>query len=163
MKLNVEKELAALQKMTVDGLRAKYAEVFGEPSGSRHKDHLVKRIIWRMQANAEGGLSEPCRETRSRAAPTHGARRRIAGQRAGAGSAQSPRKRTTPYRLTGAHQTEARALSKRTSFIHKKNRVPLRNAVFCCLNHGSTRLCGHLPGILTTISDWKLFFTCGHL
>jgi hypothetical protein len=56
--MNVEKELAALQKMTVDSLRAKYAEVFGEPSGSRHKDHLVKRIIWRMQANAEGGLSE---------------------------------------------------------------------------------------------------------
>jgi len=58
MKLNVEKELAGLQKMTVDGLRTKYSEVFGEPSGSRHKEHLVKRIIWRLQANAEGGLSE---------------------------------------------------------------------------------------------------------
>ena len=56
--MNIEKELAGLQKMTVDDLRTKYAEVFGEPSGSRHKDHLVKRIIWRMQANAEGGLSE---------------------------------------------------------------------------------------------------------
>jgi len=58
MKLNVEKELASLQRMTVDGLRTKYAEVFGEPSGSRHKEHLVKRIIWRLQANSEGGLSE---------------------------------------------------------------------------------------------------------
>jgi hypothetical protein len=58
MKLNVEKELAGLRRMTVDGLRAKYAEVFGEPSGSRHKEHLIKRIIWRLQANAEGGLSE---------------------------------------------------------------------------------------------------------
>ncbi len=58
MKLNVEKELAGLEKMTVDGLRAKYAVVFGELSGSRHKEHLIKRIIWRMQANAEGGLSE---------------------------------------------------------------------------------------------------------
>jgi Protein of unknown function (DUF2924) len=58
VKLNVEKELAALRKMTVDGLRSKYAEVFGEPSSSRHKEYLIKRIIWRMQANFEGGLSE---------------------------------------------------------------------------------------------------------
>jgi hypothetical protein len=56
--MNVEKELAALRKMTVDGLRAKFAEVFGEPTRSRHKEYLVKRIIWRMQANVEGGLSE---------------------------------------------------------------------------------------------------------
>lgn len=56
--MNVEKELASLQKLTVDGLRAKFAEVFGEPTRSRHKEYLIKRIIWRMQANAEGGLSE---------------------------------------------------------------------------------------------------------
>ena len=36
--MNVEKELAALQRMTVDGLRAKFAEVFGEPTRSRHKE-----------------------------------------------------------------------------------------------------------------------------
>lgn len=56
--MNVEKELAALQKQTVDDLRAKFADVFGEPTRSRHKEYLVKRIIWRMQANAYGGLSE---------------------------------------------------------------------------------------------------------
>jgi hypothetical protein len=56
--MNVDKELAALRKMTVDGLRVKFAEVFGEPTRSRHKEYLIKRIIWRMQANAEGGLSE---------------------------------------------------------------------------------------------------------
>jgi hypothetical protein len=56
--MNVEKELAALRKMTVDGLRGKFADVFGEPTRSRHKEYLIKRIIWRMQANVEGGLSE---------------------------------------------------------------------------------------------------------
>lgn len=56
--MNVEKELAALERMTVDGLRTKFAEVFSEPTRSRHKQYLVKRIIWRMQANEEGGLSE---------------------------------------------------------------------------------------------------------
>ncbi len=56
--LNVEKELAALERMTVNQLRAKFAEVFGEATNSRHKRWLIKRIIWRMQANEEGGLSE---------------------------------------------------------------------------------------------------------
>ena len=59
--LNIAKEVSAMERMTVDGLRAKYAEVFGEPTNGRHKDWLVKRIIWRMQANAEGNLSERAR------------------------------------------------------------------------------------------------------
>lgn len=61
MDLNVEKELAALNRMTVEELRAKYAEVFHETNRSRHKQYLVKRIIWRMQANVEGDLSERAR------------------------------------------------------------------------------------------------------
>ena len=56
--MNVEKEVAAMERMTVDQLRSKYAEVFQEPTRSRHKQYLIKRIAWRMQANAEGGLSE---------------------------------------------------------------------------------------------------------
>jgi hypothetical protein len=47
-----------MQAMSVDRLRAKFAEVFGEPTRSRHKEYLIKRIAWRMQANVEGGLSE---------------------------------------------------------------------------------------------------------
>ncbi|MBX3433295.1 MAG: DUF2924 domain-containing protein [Pirellulales bacterium] len=62
MMLNVDKELAALERMTVGQLREKYLEVFGEETRSRHKVYLVKRIIWRMQANAEGGLSERARQ-----------------------------------------------------------------------------------------------------
>lgn len=58
MSLNVGKEVAALQRMTVPELRARYAEVFGETTHVRHKAYLVKRIIWRLQATAEGNLSE---------------------------------------------------------------------------------------------------------
>ncbi|HOQ48136.1 MAG TPA: DUF2924 domain-containing protein, partial [Bryobacteraceae bacterium] len=61
MHLNVEKELAALRRMSVGELRLRYAEVFGEPTGSRHKQWLIKRILWRMQALAEGDLSERAR------------------------------------------------------------------------------------------------------
>ncbi|QDU28890.1 hypothetical protein ETAA8_39960 [Anatilimnocola aggregata] len=54
----IEAELAKLPLLTVGELRNRFIEVFGEPTNSRHKDWLVKRIAWRMQANLEGGLSE---------------------------------------------------------------------------------------------------------
>jgi hypothetical protein len=59
--LNVGKEVAVLKHMTVAELRAKYAEVFGEGTRSRHKEFLWKRIAWRMQSLAEGDLSERAR------------------------------------------------------------------------------------------------------
>ena len=61
MDLNVGKELAALSRMSVDALRARYADVFGEPTNGRHKQWLVKRIIWRLQSLAEGDLTERAR------------------------------------------------------------------------------------------------------
>ena len=55
---NIAKELAALERMTATQLRDKFLEVLGEESRSGHKEWLVKRIAWRIRANAEGGLSE---------------------------------------------------------------------------------------------------------
>ena len=55
--MNVGREIAVLKHMTMAELRARYAEVFGEESRSRHKDFLVKRIAWRLQSQAEGDLS----------------------------------------------------------------------------------------------------------
>lgn len=59
--MNVEKDLAALQEMTTDELRERYAEVFREEPRSRHKAYLIRKIAWRIQANAEGDLSERAR------------------------------------------------------------------------------------------------------
>ena len=56
--MSIGKEIAALRRMTPRELRARYAEVFGEPTRSGNKQHLIKRIAWKIQANAEGGLSE---------------------------------------------------------------------------------------------------------
>jgi hypothetical protein len=58
MALNVGKMLSELREMTVTELRGKYAEVHGEPTRSFHRDFLIRKIAWRMQANAEGGLPE---------------------------------------------------------------------------------------------------------
>ena len=40
----------------------KYREVFDAESRSNHKQFLVRRIAWRLQANAEGDLSERARQ-----------------------------------------------------------------------------------------------------
>lgn len=62
MSLNIEKEVAALEQMTVGQLQDRYVEVFGELVRSRHRQYLIRRIAWRIQANAEGGLSERARQ-----------------------------------------------------------------------------------------------------
>lgn len=54
-------EIQGLSRMTVRQLREKYVEVFGEETRAFHKEFLRKRIAWRIQALAEGSLSERAR------------------------------------------------------------------------------------------------------
>jgi Protein of unknown function (DUF2924) len=51
-------ELAVLSRMTGAELAEKYLVLFGQPARSRNKDFLRKRLAWRIQELAEGGLSE---------------------------------------------------------------------------------------------------------
>ena len=51
-------EIESLRRATLAALRKKYREVFGEETRSRHREHLFRRIAWRVQALAEGNLSE---------------------------------------------------------------------------------------------------------
>src|SRR5271165_4140708 len=61
MPLNVHQEVAALQRLGAKQLRARYAEVFGETTPAHNKTWLIRRIAWRLQALAEGDLSERAR------------------------------------------------------------------------------------------------------
>ena len=54
----IREQIQELTRMTVRQLRDRYMEVFGEQSRSNHKQFLFRRIAWRLQAQAEGGLSE---------------------------------------------------------------------------------------------------------
>ena len=65
MLVNIGKEVAALQRMTLKELQAKYAEIFSEATRVGNKAWLIKRIAWRLQSLGEGDLSE---RARSRAA-----------------------------------------------------------------------------------------------
>src|SRR5262249_47289307 len=47
---------------TVRQLKVRYCQLFGEPSRSHHKQFLVRRIAWRLQALAQGDLSERARQ-----------------------------------------------------------------------------------------------------
>src|SRR5690242_15703127 len=61
MKPSIEQAIVALRRMTVGQLRERYLEVFDEPTRSGNRDFLFKRIAWRVQSLAEGGLSERAR------------------------------------------------------------------------------------------------------
>ena len=58
---HADRDTAALRQMTVGQLLARYVELFGEQPRSRHKEHLVRRIAWRLQALREGDLTERAR------------------------------------------------------------------------------------------------------
>ena len=50
-----------LQDLKIPALKKRYRELFGEESKSSNKQFLFRRIAWRLQANAEGDLSERAR------------------------------------------------------------------------------------------------------
>ena len=59
---SIRREIDHLRHKTVAELKVRYLELFGETSRSNHKQFLVRRIAWRVQALAEGDLSERARE-----------------------------------------------------------------------------------------------------
>ena len=55
-------EIESLRRASLAGLREKHREVFQEETRCRHREHLFRRIAWRLQALAEGDLTERARE-----------------------------------------------------------------------------------------------------
>jgi hypothetical protein len=61
MKIDIDREVATLEGMSTGQLRERFTELFGEPVRTRHKTYLIRKIAWRLQAMAEGDLSERAR------------------------------------------------------------------------------------------------------
>src|ERR1700675_3760481 len=61
MHLGVWAEIDELRNLKTADLRAKYQEAFGVETRSSNKQFLFRRIAWRLQARAEGDLSERAR------------------------------------------------------------------------------------------------------
>ena len=62
MELNIVNEVAALQRLSIAQLRQRFADLFGEATAAGNRTWLIKRIAWRMQALAEGDLSQRARQ-----------------------------------------------------------------------------------------------------
>ena len=62
-KPEVDRDVRALSEMRVPDLEQKYLELYGVPTHSRNRQYLIKRLTWRIQELAYGGLKP---ETRKR-------------------------------------------------------------------------------------------------
>ena len=54
-------EIEDLRRASLARLQERFREVFQEETRSRHREHLFRRIAWRLQALAEGDLTERAR------------------------------------------------------------------------------------------------------
>jgi hypothetical protein len=62
MDSQLNEDISQLRQLTTAQLQLKYHELFGRPSHSNHKGYLFRRLAWRLQSRAEGGLSERARQ-----------------------------------------------------------------------------------------------------
>ena len=70
----IGRRVRALEQRTVGELRAEYGRLFGERSRSSNRRHLIRRLSWRIQAEAEGGLSDRARVRSEELVDEHGLR-----------------------------------------------------------------------------------------
>ena len=54
----IKAKLAELNFMTTGELAAMYEKLYGHVCRSRHKAYLIRKVAWRLQADAMGGLSQ---------------------------------------------------------------------------------------------------------
>jgi len=54
-------EIDALHRMTTGELADRYESLHGRPARTRHRAYLIRKIAWRIQANAEGDLTDRAR------------------------------------------------------------------------------------------------------
>ncbi|MCC6678163.1 MAG: DUF2924 domain-containing protein [Phycisphaerales bacterium] len=59
--MDIDAEIEMLRGLNLARLKERFLEVYGEPARSNHKEHLVRRVAWRIQALREGDLTERAR------------------------------------------------------------------------------------------------------
>ncbi len=87
---NLVDSVAAVERMSVAQLQHRYVEVFRERTASRNRAYLRKRIAYRLQELAEGGLSSRARKRIAELLPLAPLRYR------GSSSTSSPPTETEP-------------------------------------------------------------------
>lgn len=99
---SIAAQIAELEVMGTGELRAKFLEVHGEETRSRNAAYLRKKIAWRIQANAQGGLSERAKKRAAELADEANIRVNAPRKKKGATTAPAP-ERTVVKRFTAGH------------------------------------------------------------
>jgi hypothetical protein len=123
---HIAKEVAALPRLSFAALRARYAQLFQEPTRVGNRPWLVRRIAWRLQALAEGDLSERARQ---RAAEL----------------ANDADLRLLPPRAADAQPSPAKAASTPVRQQQADNRLPKPGSVITRVYKGQTLQVEVLP------------------
>jgi len=61
MQLIVADEMRRLEALSIRELKREYEALFDQPCRSHNKRWLIRKLIWRLQANAEGGITARAR------------------------------------------------------------------------------------------------------
>ncbi len=69
METTLIRRIHRLREMTVGDLRLEWLKLYGEPTRSRNRDYLWRRLAWRVQELAHGGLSDAARAKIDELAP----------------------------------------------------------------------------------------------
>ncbi len=69
MDTTVIRRIHVLRRMSVAELRAEWERLYGEPTRSRNRDYLFRRLAWRVQETEHGGLSDRARARIEELAP----------------------------------------------------------------------------------------------
>ncbi len=59
---SIADEIAELRRMPVAGLVERYEAAFGKPPRVKHREHLWRKIAWKIQERRFGGLSGAARK-----------------------------------------------------------------------------------------------------
>lgn len=62
MNASIPQQIARFQAMTVGELRVEWERLYGEPTRSRNRTYLWRRLAWRVQEIALGGLSDESKQ-----------------------------------------------------------------------------------------------------
>ncbi len=95
MDLSITAQIAALRGMTVAELQGEWFQLYGQPTKSRNRDYLWKRLSWRIQELACGGLTDTAKQRIEELAPEGFVRARTPNV---APPAADPAKPAAPHR-----------------------------------------------------------------
>ncbi len=69
MDATILSQISALQRMPVADLQAEWIRLYGEPTRSRNRQFLFRRLAWRIQELQHGGLSDVAKDRIDKLAP----------------------------------------------------------------------------------------------